>query len=35
MKQCPDCNGFGYTGEDKDHCDYCDGEGLVGMNYAN
>ena len=32
---CPDCNGNGTTGEDEDFCDYCDGEGVVGMGVAN
>ena len=34
-KICPDCNGFGYTGEDEEFCDYCDGTGRVSINTPN
>jgi DnaJ-class molecular chaperone len=34
MRVCPDCNGFGFVGDDEEFCDYCDGEGRVGEEYA-
>ncbi len=40
-KVCPDCNGHGTVyltsseGEDEVPCDYCDGEGVVGMGYSD
>ena len=26
---CDDCNGLGYTGEEKSFCDLCDGTGRL------
>jgi len=34
-KICPDCNGFGVTGDEESFCTYCDGQGVVGMGYSN
>ncbi len=44
-KVCPDCNGhgtvwitkeeYGEIGEIEIHCDYCNGEGVVGMGYSD
>jgi len=35
MRVCPDCNGLGFTGENKDFCDYCDGDGQVSEGASN
>lgn len=46
-KVCPDCNGNGTVWISKEyvdpetpteieiHCDYCNGEGVVGMGYSD
>lgn len=35
MKICPDCDGFGYTNEERLFCDYCDGTGRVTNDTPN
>ena len=40
-KVCPDCNGHGTVwiqkeyGEIEIQCEYCNGEGVVGMGYSD